>query len=212
MGLKSVAVPEALEPPFAKAESYVETLFGGLDRKPSEGTIRVGDDRYVLMRCESLYATWFDALTASFGEETARDFIYNTAREIGRSDSAEFSRRLGVNDPVERLSSGPVHFAYAGWARVEILPDSAPAPDSSFYIHYYHPNTFEAEVLLAKGRTTDKCACLFSAGYSAGWCTDAFKMELHGREIRCTAKGDPHCEFIMAPAEKLDGHEARLLG
>lgn len=212
MGLKSVRVPEALEPPFAKAEEYVEELFAKLERRPEEGAIRADGDRYVLMRCESLYATWFDALAQSFGEETAREFIYNTAREIGRSDSEEFAKRLGVEDPVERLSSGPVHFAHAGWALVEILPDSAPATDEQYYLHYLHPNTFEAEVLKKKERTVDACACLFSAGYSAGWCSEAFQLEVHGREIRCVAKGDAQCEFVMAPMHELDEHAERLLG
>jgi hypothetical protein len=74
---------------------------------------------------------------------------------------------------------------------------------------YYHPDTFESEVLVRGGETTRQCACLFSAGYSAGWCSFAFGMELHGRELRCVARGDAVCEFIMAPPEKLREHEAR---
>ena len=61
-------------------------------------------------------------------------------------------------------------------------------------------------------RTVDACACLFSAGYSAGWCSEAFQLEVHGREIRCVAKGDAQCEFVMAPMHKLDEHSERLLG
>lgn len=210
MALKSVRVPGGMEGPFIQAESHVGKLFEGFERKPEEGVIRVGTERYVLMRCESLYSTWFDALAASFGEDAARDFIYNTAREIGRSDAGEFAERLGLTDPVERLATGPVHFAHAGWAFVDILPDGGPAPDDSYFLHYRHPNTFEAEVLLKRGRKVEACACHFSAGYSAGWCSDAFQLELHGREIRCVARGDEHCEFIMAVADKLDAHEERL--
>ena len=195
-----------------QAEKYVAGLFEGFVRQPEEGVIRVGTERYVLMRCESLYATWFDALAESFGEDAARDFIYNTAREIGRSDAAEFAERLGLTNPVERLSTGPVHFSHAGWAFVDILADSVPAPDDSYFIHYRHPNTFEAEVLLKRGRTVQACACHFSAGYSAGWCSDAFQLELHGREIQCVARGDAHCEFIMAVTDKLDAHQKRLAG
>jgi predicted hydrocarbon binding protein len=210
--LKAVRVPGPMEPPFEKAEAHVEKLFSQLDRRPEEGTIHVGSDRYVLMRCESLYLTWFDAMAETFGADTARQFIYNTAREIGRSDCAAFSERLELSDGVERLSSGPVHFAHAGWALVVIHDDSAPATDESYFLHYDHPNTFESEVARSRGRTTDTCACHFSAGYSAGWCSEAFGLEVHGREIRCLIKGDDRCEFIMAPAEKLDAHQARLTG
>jgi hypothetical protein len=209
--LKSVRVPEAFVGPFAQAERYVEDLFSKMERHPEQGALRIGGHRYVLMRCESLYLSWFDALAETFGEETARDFVYNTAREIGRSDAADFAKRLNVTEGIERLSAGPVHFAHAGWALVDIRPDSAPAPDDSYYLHYYHPNTFESEVLKAQGRTLSTSACLFSAGYSAGWCSDAFGLEVHAREIRCTAKGDSACEFIMTPAAHLDEREAALL-
>lgn len=209
--LKSVRVPAALQPPFEKAEAFVEKLFADVRRQPEQGTIHVGADRYVLMRCESLYLTWFDAMAETFGDDTAQQFIYNTAREIGRSDSVSFAERLGVTDPVERLSSGPVHFAHAGWALVVIHDDSAPATDDSYFLHYDHPNTFESEVALSRDRSLDHCACHFSAGYSAGWCSYAFGVEVHGREIRCLVKGDDRCEFIMAPASKLDEHASRLL-
>ena len=209
--LKSARVPEPFLPPFERAEAYVEQLFGDLERRPEEGALRVGGQRYVLMRCESLYLSWFDAMTATFGEETAREFVYNTAREIGRSDSADFARRLNVTHGVERLSCGPVHFAHTGWAFVDILPDSAPAMDPSYFLHYFHPNTFEAEVLKGRHKTVREPACLFSAGYSAGWCSEAFHIEVHAREIACTARGDAKCEFIMAPSEALDRRELELL-
>lgn len=209
--LKSVRVPPQFEPPFARAESFVQRLFSDFRREPDQGMLHIGGDRYVLMRAESLYASFFDALAETFGDEVARDFIYNTAREIGRSDSRTFSQRLGLTDGLDRLSSGPVHFAHAGWALVDILGDSAPAMDDSYYLHYYHPNTFESEVLKKLGRALSTCGCLFSAGYSAGWCSEAFQVEVHGREIRCLSRGDSVCEFIMAPSQRLDEHERRLL-
>jgi len=210
MPLKSVRVPSAFEGPFAVGEAFVERLFSDVERKPEQGTVHVGGERYVFMRCESLFVAWFTALSETFGDQAASRFIYNTAREIGRSDSTSFAQRQGVEDPIARLASGPVHFAHAGWALVDILEDSNPSPNEDFFLHYYHPNTFESEVLAKRGESRDDCACLFSAGYSSGWCTEAFGLELHGRELRCVAKGDAQCEFIMSPSSKLDAHEQRV--
>jgi hypothetical protein len=184
MTLKAVRVPRKLEPTFAQAEGYVEKLFSDFQRRPERGTLHVGGERYVIMRCESLYAAWFDALRDTFGGDAARRFIYDTAREIGRSDAASFCERLGVEEGIARLSAGPVHFAHAGWALVDILPDSAPATNDTYFLHYQHPNTFESEIVIAKGQ----------------------KPTL----LRCCATGDGQCEFIMAPADKLDDHEARV--
>jgi hypothetical protein len=209
--LRSVRVPSSFQTNFERAESFVEQWFADMDRRPHQGTLHIGGERYVLVRAASLYLTWFEELEASFGEEPARDFIYNTAREIGRSDSAAFSARFGLSDGLDRLSAGPVHFAHAGWALVEILEDSTPSRDESYYLHYLHPNTFESEVLAARGRRLAACGCWFSAGYSAGWCSDAFAVEVHGRELRCLSKGDDRCEFVMAPSERLDERSRAVL-
>lgn len=208
--LKSARVPPAFEPLFEKAEQQVDQLFQRIHRAPEKGTLHVGADRYVLVRAEGFYVGWLDSMVETFGPEVARQFIYNSAREIGRSDARSFSARLGIDDPIAQLASGPVHFAHAGWAFVDILDDSVPATDDAYFLHYFHPNTFESEVLKSLHRTSEQCACLFSSGYSSGWCSNAFGIEVHGREIRCVARGDSACEFIMAPASRLDEHETRL--
>lgn len=209
---KAATVPAPFAPLFDHAEGYVEQLFSRIDRNPAKGTLHVGEDRYVLMRAESFYLAWSEALEATFGPEATRDLLYNTAREIGRADGRAFAERLGVTDGVARLAAGPLHFAHAGWAFVEIHGDSAPAPDDSYFLHYDHPNTFESEVLKSRGRTSALPACVFSAGYSAGWCSDAFGIEVHAREVRCQACGDGRCEFVMTPAAHLDAASARVKG
>lgn len=203
---RTVKVPAAFSGPFAVAEGQVGAFFDRLTRAPEEGCVRIDGERYVLMRCASLYVAWFDALEDSFGAETARAFIYNTARELGRSDATAFATRLSLEDPVAKLSAGPVHFAHAGWARVELHDDCVAEQGPGYFLHYNHPNTFEAEVLQQQRRTPEAPACVFSAGYSAGWCTAAFETEVQAREIRCRARGDEHCEFVMAPAEQLERH------
>jgi predicted hydrocarbon binding protein len=206
----SVKVPPPFAPAFDTAEQFVAGLFNSLVRHPEEGTLRVSGERYVLMRAESFYLAWSEALEASFGEEVTRELLYNTARAIGRADCASFCERLGVTDGVARLASGPLHFAHAGWAFVDIHDDSAPSVDDNYFLHYDHPNTFESEVLASKQRTATVPSCVFSAGYSAGWCSEAFGIDVHAREVRCCACGDGRCEFIMSPASRLDEHARKL--
>lgn len=208
--VKTVDVPAPFEAVFSQAERYVGDLFAELKRAPESGTVHVGQQRYVLFRAESIFLALFDGLQDAFGEEQASEFIYNMARIIGRSDCEAFCRDRNVTDPGERLSTGPVHFAYAGWGRVHIHPDSTPTPDAGFLLHYHHPNTFEAEVIAARKLAVTGPSCFFSAGYSAGWCSVAYGLELHAREVLCTAHGDERCEFVMAPFDRLDAHVARI--
>lgn len=204
----TVRVPQAFEPLFNEAERYVRASFDQLRRSPEEGTIHVGDERYVLVRAASLTTGFLSVMKDLIGEEEALKFWYQMARVIGAEDARAFCELRGLEDPPARLSIGPVHFAFAGWARVEIDDRSTPAADSSFYIEYTHPNTFESESWRKRGEISSRPVCAFSAGYSAGWCSEAFRLELHAREISCVAAGDPECRFVMSPWASLDAHEA----
>jgi hypothetical protein len=202
----SVKVPKEFEPLFDMAEGHVSKLFEQFQRTPTKGTLHIGGERYVLIRGQSLFIALFDQLQDVFGDEQAHSFIYNMARAIGESDCKAFSEERKLTDPTARLSTGPVHFSWTGWAFVDIFPTSRPAPDQTYFLHYQHPNTFESEIYQRKQLKTDSPVCYFSAGYSAGWCSEAYGIEVHAREIRCVAKGDSACEFIMAPYEKLDDY------
>ncbi|MHA1744252.1 MAG: V4R domain-containing protein [Candidatus Heimdallarchaeota archaeon] len=46
--------------------------------------------------------------------------------------------------------------------------------------------------------------CIMNAGYSAGWCSDSFGIELEAKEITCRAKGDKECRFVIAHSSKLE--------
>lgn len=203
-------VPEAFVPLFDQAETYVRDHFSKLRMQPEKGTIHVGDQRYVLVRATSLTSGFLEVMRDVIGEEEALKFWYRLARVIGRDDSKTFCEERKLTDPTAKLSTGPIHFAFAGWARVEIDDRSRPATDDSYYLEYTHPNTFEAATFLSSKKASDKPVCVFSAGYSAGWCSEAFGVDVHAREVTCVAKGDPECRFVMAPWEKLDGYEAEL--
>src|SRR5262249_41440629 len=144
------------------------------------------------------------------GEEEALKFWYRMAHVIGRKDAAAFCAARNLTDGPSRLSTGPIHFAFSGWARVEIDDRSRPAPDESCYFEYTHPNTFESETWLAEKKTAKAPVCVFSAGYSAGWTSESFGVELHAREVRCMAAGDHECRFVMAPWDKLDAYAAEI--
>lgn len=208
---KSVTVPETIEEAFAAAQGYVERRFANFVRRPEEGVIRVDGERFVLVRCESLYLGLFDGLASRMGDDGAFEFIYAMAHSIGRSDCEELTARRGAQSDLERIACGPPFFAFNGWAAVELLPDTTITPDDECFLHYRHPNTFESEVLAKRADIEVKApACLFSAGYSAGWVSYALRKSMHARELQCVACGAENCEFVMAPEDQLERHVKRL--
>lgn len=213
MSLKAAKVPEILEPIFETAEAYVDNYFKSYKQDPSKGTIEIAGERYILVRAESMSVQFlgfiknmYPSMNEDESIEASSKVLYDIAHNIGKSDARNFHLKTGVKNPVEKLSTGPIHFAYAGWAFVDIFPESTPSPDEHFYIIYDHPQSFEADSWIATGQKTSFCTCFMNAGYSSGWCEESFSVKLRAREILCRARGDKYCRFIMSQPHRLEEH------
>lgn len=209
--LNTVSVPDSLKPIFLKAQDYVERYFQDRQENPRQGQIEISGERYVLVRAASMSREFLDLVTSLYqdrGEKEARNvafgFLFDMAHAIGKADAKSFYNKMGVSDPIEKLSAGPIHFAYTGWASVKIYPDSHPTPDENYFLIYDHPFSFEANTWMKKGTKTDFSVCIMSAGYSSGWCEESFGISLVAVEIECRAKGDEHCRFLMAPPASIE--------
>lgn len=180
---------------------------------PEKGTIEIQDQRYVLVRASSLsheFLNTIQNLYADRGDEEAtsigRNFLFDIAHVIGLEDARNFHKRMKLKDPISKLSAGPVHFAYSGWAFVDILPESRPIPDDNYFMKFHHPFSFEADSWLRAGKKSDQPVCVMNAGYSSGWCEASFGISLTAVEISCKARGDKNCTFIMAPPHKIESY------
>ena len=155
---KTVGVPEHFKEIFDQAEETVGKYFEGFSTNPSKGMIEINDERYVLLRASSLSVGFLNKIKDLYsdkGDEESfrigRNFLFDIAHVLGIEDAKEFHASMGLKDPVSKLSAGPVHFAYTGWAFVDILPESNPTPDENFFLKYHHPYSFEADSWLKSG-------------------------------------------------------------
>jgi two-component system cell cycle sensor histidine kinase/response regulator CckA len=208
--VKTVNVPESMKGVFARAEEVVARFFRERVDDPARGTIEIHGERYVLLRGAALSVEFFDLVRSLYGEdrreesdEFSRTILFDLAHAIGRTDARNFHRQMNLTDPIARLSAGPVHFAHAGWAFVDILPESRPSPDAEYCLVYDHPYSFESDAWVRSGRRSDAPVCIMNAGYSSGWCEESFGPKLVAAEILCRAKGDETCRFVMAPPERI---------
>ena len=207
---KTVKTPNAIAPIFDKASEIVKSYFQTFNADPSLSKIEVNGQRYVLMRAESLANDFFKNILNLYSDrpkqeavKIGRNLLFDFAHLIGIEDAKNFHQKMKLKDPISKLSAGPVHFAYTGWAFVDILPESKPSPDDNFYLKYNHPYSFEADSWIKSKEKTDFPVCSMNAGYSSGWCEQSFGIELTSVEISCRAKGDKHCTFVMAPPHKI---------
>jgi DNA-binding CsgD family transcriptional regulator/predicted hydrocarbon binding protein len=208
--LNTVSVPDNFYQVFLTAQNYVRNYFSISQRDPEKGSIKFSGERYILVRAASMSIEFFDMMALLYkdrGEEESRtlsfNFLFDIAHSIGKADAKSFFSKMKVKDPIEKLSAGPVHFAYTGWASVKIHPLSKPTADENFYLIYDHPYSFEAQAWMDKGEKVEFPVCVMNAGYSSGWCEESFGVSLVTAEIECQAKGDRHCRFIMAHPSRI---------
>ncbi len=206
--LKTVDVPPELAGLFELAQAHAQSYFADVQLRPEEGTIEIGGKRYLRVRAASMSVEFFDMVRELYADHeqadrVARSLLFDLAHAMGLADARDIQSQLGITDPLERLSLGPVHFAYSGWAFVTILPESAPTADDAYLLVYEHPYSFEADSWVRAGRRSEAAVCVMNAGYSSGWCEASFGIPLVGVELLCKGRGDDCCRFIMAPPERI---------
>lgn len=207
-----VAIPPPLKPIFDKAEELVSNYFSKLKMDPPSASIMIDDERYVLMRASSLSIDFLNKIKGLYsdkGDDEAirigQNFLFDISHVIGLEDARTFHKKMNLTDPVSKLSAGPVHFAYSGWATVEII-EGNPSPDENFFLKYKHPHSFEVESWIQNNNKSDRPVCIMNAGYSSGWCEESFSIPLTAIETSCRAKGDDSCSFIMAHPIRISEH------
>ncbi|MHA1125570.1 MAG: V4R domain-containing protein [Candidatus Heimdallarchaeota archaeon] len=209
--VQSVKAPKEMKPLFIAAEDKVSKYFETMEWDPTNGRILIGGERYILIRAASMRISFPEALAELMELDEGLNnphiikIMYQLAKALGQADARKFHFSMGLDNPIEKLSAGPVHFAFTGWANVDIDANSAPSPDENFSLLYTHPRTFEADsFILLRGTKSPVPVCIMNAGYSAGWCSESFGVELEAKEISCRAKGDKECRFVMAHNSKLE--------
>lgn len=208
-----VKAPPHIQPYFDKILPIFKKYFKEIDLNPEEGSIHVNGERYILMRSDVISYQVFQSFLRLYKEKTkteafnlTSDLLFDFSHIMGCEDAKRFHEKTKVTDPLDKLSSGPIHFAFTGWANVEILEGSNPVANNDFLLKYRHRENFEAEAWIKNNGGNDQNVCIMNAGYSSGWCTAAFGIDLTAVEVSCTATGDTYCEFIMAPPDRIQSY------
>jgi two-component sensor histidine kinase/predicted hydrocarbon binding protein len=210
---QTVIVPDSFRLIFNEAEKNVAAYFSDLYNSAENGEIVIHGERYILIRSAALSYEFFDIIRELYKdngvEEAIRignNFLFDIGHVLGQKDARNFHERMELNEPLQKLAAGPVHFAFTGWANVEILPESTPTPNENFFLKFYHHNSFEAQSWKKSNRISEVPVCIMNSGYSSGWCQESFGLPLTAVEITCEARGDEHCCFIMAPPNRIQDY------
>lgn len=213
----TVQVPNHLESLFSEIEQRVATYFEDTHHDAECGEITVFGERYVLLRTASLSYEFIHFIRERYSDykedeaiSIGNNFLYDNAKVIGKKDAIAFTKRLDLKDAMSKLAAGPIHFAFTGWANVEILPESNPVETNDFLLRFKHHNSFEAQAWIKAGIRSHIPVCTMNSGYSAGWCEESFGIPLTTVELTCEARGDEYCSFITAPSHRIEAYVSDL--
>lgn len=213
VGSLAMKVPAELEGSFHKAQEVVESYFSEMELAPSRATIEIAGQRYLLVRASALSLDFLQTMQRLYDERgplesllIGKQFLFDLAHVMGIEDARAFHHRTGMSEPLEKLSVGPVLFAFMGWSYVEMLPESRPVADENFLLHYKHTHSFEADSWMRAGKHAEVPICSMSAGYSSGWCEQSYGIPLTAVELTCRACGDDCCSFLMAPPDRIEAY------
>ncbi len=211
MATRTISVPPELESLFSESERRVAEFFSDHSWDPTQGRIEIAGSRYILIRGATLSVEFFQLIRSLYGSDRKADAdlfssnsLYDIGHNLGKGDARRFQSQTALTNPVSKLSAGPIHLSHAGWAYLDILPESSPTPDENFVLYYKHDHSFESDAWLEAQEHSEYPACMMNAGYSTGWCEESFGIPLEVQEITCRCCGHDNCFFIMAPADKLE--------
>ena len=206
----TVVAPKELQPLFKKVEEKVNNHHDSIQISPDKATIEIAGQRYVLMRASSLSIEFLEGIKNCYKEKgdnesriIGKNILFDMSHLIGMEDAIYAQKSMKLNQANELLAAGPIHLAYLGWAQVNIKKNSRISPDQNFYLHFTLPQSFEADSWIKVGKKSTEPVCIMNSGYSSGWCEHSFGIKLTAVEIKCRAKGDQECEFIMAPPNQI---------
>ena len=215
---RTVIVPEPISALFGEIEEKVEKHFDDFHFDPVSGEITIKGQRYILFRSDSMSYEFMDFIKERYSDRPekeavsiANNFLFDNSKVIGRNDANAFHKNLKLKTPIEKLSAGPIHFAFTGWANVEIFPESNPVPGDDYILKFQHHNSFEAQSWIKANKTSKIPVCTMNCGYSSGWCEESFGMALTTVEVTCEAQGADACTFIMAPPHKIEQYVEEVI-
>jgi PAS domain S-box-containing protein len=205
-----VLAPKEFDEIIEKMTPIVQEWSTLVHSKSSSGQVFMNNDRVITMRGKSISYDFIKSIEKIFeneligeGKKLGLSILYDLGYILGKEDARSFKQHYPFATFTEQLAAGPMHFALAGWAKVEFLEGSNPSPNENFILKYIHHNSFESEGWLQEKKKSESPVCSWNIGYASGWCEECVGFPLSSAELTCKACGHDDCYFIMAPSSKI---------
>lgn len=148
-----------------------------------KGNFLVLGNPSIIMSCETFLRMQKGA-EEMLGSDGAAVLFYEAGKKSGENWIKRFNEEWELEDQrfIEAVQN---HFADVGWGKFSIIngEEIVVRVENSFISNGY-------------GKS-DKPVCHFLRGYNAGLAETLSGKSIDSEEVRCAAKGDDCCEFVM---------------
>lgn len=168
---------------------------------PSEGLIKLGDARVLLVETSSL-GVLRKAVIDAVGQDMARRIFYRFGFSCGQEDAASTRKRYRWDSDKEWLLAGPRLHALMGNAAVEPLTLKLEKAGSAFRMAARWTNSYEAHEHWRFFGVSTEPVCWALSGYASGWATAFLGRPVVCLESVCAGMGHDYCLPELRPAEE----------
>jgi DNA-binding NtrC family response regulator len=165
-----------------------------LDFRPDLGTIRLHDQRVVILSAAAM-GLMKKELMDTFGRDVTRRLMLRFGYADGYHDAVNMRERSRWTDPEEGIRAGAVLHTLEGIARVEIVRldrDGTGRFEAEIIWH----DSYAAQQHLHHYGPSELPVCWSLAGYATGYASACLGEEVYFRETSCLGQGEPRCTVI----------------
>ncbi len=167
---------------------------------PEEGTVRLGQDRMLLFRQDSL-GSLRQLLSDQVGAALSRAILTQFGYRCGFGDFQTLSKAYSWDSEQDRMGAGPVLHTWEGIVHAEPTMLEFDRKKGHFHMTGIWRNSYEADLHLRQSGKSSEPVCHTLTGYATGWCSGFFGKDVVAIETQCSAMGDAHCGFEVRTPE-----------
>lgn len=170
-----------------------QSLTEVLDFRPEDGTIRLHEQRVVILSAAAMGLLTRE-LIETLGPEAARRLLLRFGFADGYHDAVSLRDRSAWSDPVEGLRAGLALHRLEGLVHGELTAVELDDAAGRFRATVVWRHSYVAEQHLHHFGAGADPVCWSLSGYLSGYASAALQREIYFRETVCAGQGAPACE------------------
>jgi DNA-binding NtrC family response regulator len=180
------------------------TLAEVLDFRPADGTIRLHEQRVVILSAAAMGLLTRE-LIETLGHDAARHLLLRFGFADGYHDAVSLRDRSTWTDPIEGLRAGLALHRLEGLVHGELSSVSLDEGTGEFAASVVWKHSYVAEQHVHHFGTGDETVCWSLSGYLSGYASACLQREIYFRETACVGQGAPECLVVGRAAESWGG-------